>query len=263
MGEPAVDEWAGIAVIYEQWSADMVDDVPFYVDEARKSGGPVLEVGVGTGRVAFAVARAGIDVVGVDLSPSMLALARSTAEANSLAQRVELVQGDMHQLDLGGRTFPLAILPYRVLAHALTPDALLAVLGRVREHLSPGGRLVFNLPVPRATDLAPSDGLRRDGRFELPDGRQAVVWRQADYQPATQLLRFDFVVDHLGAGGVVDRRVHSEMTVRQNSPGEVEHALARAGFTLVDQWGWFDGRPFDADATEMVWAAIRREGWRR
>lgn len=263
-GSPAgSDEWSAIAQVYDLWSADMTADVPFYVQEARASGGPVLEVGVGTGRVAHAIAKVGIDVVGVDTSASMLEIARDRMATSGLQDRVELEVGDMRTLDLGGRQFPLAILPYRVLAHALTPDEVLDTFTRIRDHLTPGGRLVFNIPVPRAEDLRLEQGLRRDGRYRTEGGHEAVVWRQSAYSAASQQIRFDFVVDHLDEHGVVTRRVHSEMTVRQNSPGEVEHALARAGYQLVDKWGWFDRRPFDPDAPEMVWAAIRKDSWKR
>lgn len=257
------DEYAAIAPVYDLWSAEMSDDIPFWVREARESGGPVLEVGVGTGRVAEAIARIGIDVVGVDVSPSMLELARDRFAERGLADRVELVRADMRRLDLGDLRFPLAVLPYRVLAHALTPDELVDTLTAIREHLTPGGRLVFNLPVPGAEDLDAGGGLRRDGRYTLADGTEAVVLRSSEYAPGTQQVRFDFVVDHLDGEGAVTRRVHSEMVVRQNSPGEVEHALVRAGYQLVDRWGWFDGRPFGPASTEMVVAATRKDAWRR
>jgi SAM-dependent methyltransferase len=254
------DEYAAIAEVYDLWSADMTADVPFYVSEAVATGGPVLEVGVGTGRVSVAMARAGVDVVGIDVSPSMLRRARERVQREGLGGRVEVIEADMRGFELE-RTFKLAVLPYRVLAHALTPDEQLSALRSVRAHLPPGGRLVFNLPVPRPDGLALHDGLRREGRYQLDDGREAVLWRHADYEPGTQRVRFHFVVDHLDPEGRVTDRVHGESLVRQNSPGEIEHALARAGFEIVDRWGWFDRRPFVADSPEMVWAAVRTEDW--
>ncbi len=257
------DEWAAIAPMYDLWSSDMTADIPFYVQEARESGGPVLEIGVGTGRIALAAAKVGIDVVGVDTSASMLEIAGRRAEAEGVQDHLELVVGDMRTLDLGGRQFPLAILPYRVLAHALTPQEVLDTFAAVRRHLTPGGRMVFNLFVPRAVDLRAEDGLRRDGRYTLEDGTDAVMWRQTAYDAGTQQIRMDFVVDHLDGDGVVVKRVHSDMLVRQNSPGELEHALALTGFNLTDKWGWFDRRPYGADSPEMVWGATRHDAWRR
>lgn len=256
------DEYAAIAAVYDLWSADMVADVPFYVSEAVATGGPVLEVGVGTGRVATAMARAGVEVVGIDVSPSMLALAGESLEADGLDDRVTLVEADMRDFSLDCQ-FPLAVLPYRVFAHARTVDDQVRTLTTIRDHLDPGGRVVLNVVVPHLDDLSAADGLRHEGQFTLPDGGAAVLWRQADYEPGTQQLTFHFVVDHLGDGGEVTRRVHGSSTVRQTTPGEVDHALARAGFTVQDRWGWFDRRPLGPHATEYVVAATRTDRWTR
>lgn len=256
-----VDEYAVLAQIYDLWSADMSDDIPFYVSEAVASGGPVLEVGVGTGRVASAIARAGVDVVGIDVSPSMLSRGRERLAASGLSDRVELFEADMRAFDLG-RTFPLAVLPYRVFSHALTVGDQLATLRCLRAHLPPGGRLVLNIPVPGGREDVGRRGLlQREGRFPLEDGREAVLFRQTDVEPATQLVRFHFVVDELDADGSVLRRVHGDTTVRLCSPGELEHALARAGFRVRERYGWFDRRPFDADAPEFVCVAVREDSW--
>lgn len=257
-----VDEYAPISDLYDLWSADMTADVPFYVAEAVASGGPVLEVGVGTGRIAMAIAGAGVDVVGIDVSPSMLARAHRRLATEEVSASVELIEADMRRFDLG-RTFPLAVMPYRVFAHALTPDEQVATLTALREHLAPGGRLVLNVPVPHPADLTYRDGLAHEGRFTLDDGSEAVLWRQADYEPGTQRLTFHFVVDHLDDTGVVVRRVHGESVVRQSTPGEIDHALARAGFTITDRWGWFNGRPFGRYDHEYVVAATRTDVWRR
>lgn len=261
-GPELIDDYAVIASVYDLWSAEMVADVPFYVAEAAAVGGPVLEIGVGTGRVAAAMARAGIEVVGIDVSPSMLAQAERALADEDVADRVTLVEADMRAFRLD-RTFPLAVLPYRVFAHARTTDEQVATLKAVRDHLDPGGRVILNVTVPHASDLAAWDGLRHEGQFTLADGQQAVLWRQAEYEAGTQQLTFHFVVDDLDDDGVVTRRVHGSSTVRQTTPGEVDHALARAGFTVQERWGWFDRRPLAADATEYVVVAARGDRWTR
>jgi SAM-dependent methyltransferase len=262
VNDPVRDEYAAIAAVYDLWSADMTADVPFYVGEAVQAGGPVLEIGVGTGRVAAAMARAGVDVIGIDVSPSMLARARQTMTEAGVEDRVTLHQADMRSFRLD-RTFPLAVLPYRVFAHARTVEDQVDTLFAVRDHLDPGGRLILNVTVPHMADLTAWDGLRHEGQFTLPNGETAVLWRQAEYEPGTQQLTFHFVVDHLGEGGEVTRRVHGASTVRQTTPGEVDHALARAGFTVQDRWGWFDRRPLGPHATEYVVSATRGDRWSR
>src|SRR6185503_16550943 len=125
-------------------------DTQFYCDCARRFGGDVLELGVGTGRVAIALAEAGYNVTGLDLSPAMLERAgRKVAGAPpSIAQRLTFVQGDMNAFDLG-RTFPLILIPYRAFQHLLEPAAQRRALTCMRRHLAPGGHLVVDLFDPR------------------------------------------------------------------------------------------------------------------
>ncbi|MBM3957899.1 MAG: class I SAM-dependent methyltransferase, partial [Gemmatimonadetes bacterium] len=139
---------------YEAW-ADWYDvfysladpaEVDFYVDLARASGGPVLEIGVGTGRIAIPTAAAGIDVVGVDLHGPMLAKAREKLDrAGPLPGRIELLRADMRTLDLGGRCFPLVTIPARTLLLATSLADQRRTLRRAAAHLAPGRTLAFNV----------------------------------------------------------------------------------------------------------------------
>src|SRR3954453_17196005 len=116
-----------IARLYDPWSRSVVEDISFYIEEATRSGGPVLELGVGTGRIAVPVAAAGIGVVGVDTSAGVLGGAREragvgAAEGGGLAP-VEVVhrQGDMPDPPVEGE-FPLVAIPFRSLLHMETED---------------------------------------------------------------------------------------------------------------------------------------------
>lgn len=261
-----LDGYDAIADVYDRWSADMSDDIAFWVSEAKQVSS-VLEVGVGTARVATAIAAAGLPIVGIDTSAAMLAQASQrridVAAVNpGVADRLELVEADMALFDLE-RTFPLVTLPFRVFNHALTVDDQVAVLANLRRHMTPGGRLVLTIPVPTQRDFEGTDALTHQGRFDGPDGTARVLWRSVAYIPASQRLTFHFVVDDLDAAGVVTQRSHGESTVRLVTPGEVDHALDRAGFEVADRWGWFDRRPYDDTSTEYIVAARRRETWRR
>src|SRR6476620_995809 len=99
-----------IARIYDPWSRTVVEDVAFYVEQALHAGGPVLELGVGTGRIAVPVASAGVPVLGVDTSAGMLAVAREHAELAGVGELVELRQGDMRAPPVDG-VFPLVLIP--------------------------------------------------------------------------------------------------------------------------------------------------------
>src|SRR3954463_8594607 len=129
---PRMSAYDDIARLYDPWSRSVVEDVSFYVEEAVRSGGPVLELGVGTGRIAVPVAAAGIEVVGVDTSAGMLEVARERAELAGV--QVDLRQGDMRDPPVDG-VFPLVLLPFRSLLHMETEGDRRAALRAVAKHL--------------------------------------------------------------------------------------------------------------------------------
>ena len=131
---------------YELWaewydvvySTQRCGEVEFYVDLARSSGAPVLEIGAGTGRIAIPTAQAGVDVVGVDINEQMLERARAKlSESGEPSGSVELVHADMRDFDLG-RTFPLVTIPARTLLLATTAEDQQRTLERAAAHLAPG-----------------------------------------------------------------------------------------------------------------------------
>ena len=149
-------------------------DLQFWIDLCREVG-DVLELGCGTGRVLIPSAQAGASVTGLDQAEGMLARCRAKVNAlpEDIAKRVTLVQGDMTGFHLG-RRFPLAIVPFRPVQHLITVNEQLRFLGCVREHLEPGGRLVFDVYHPNLGLLAPSvspDEVEDTPEFRLPDGR--------------------------------------------------------------------------------------------
>ena len=142
-------------------SADAMDDVTFYVELARQAaaaGQAVLELGCGTGRVTIPIAQAGVDVVGLDNAPAMLAVARRKATAAGLD--VRWVTADMRNLQLEQR-FGLVIIPFRSFLHMLTDADQLSCLSRIYEHLIPGGRFALNFFVQRLAGRAPTPVISR------------------------------------------------------------------------------------------------------
>src|SRR5215831_4357810 len=153
-------------------------DIDFFVDAARKSGGPVLEVGCGTGRVLIPTARAGIDIVGLDLSSGMLDICRkrSLEESEAVRSRVRLVQGDMRNFDAGQR-FSLATIPFRPFQHLTTVEDQLACLASIHRHLVDGGELILDLFNPWLEALTRDNVGQEFGdepEFITPDGRRVV-----------------------------------------------------------------------------------------
>ena len=160
-----------IARIYDPWSRSVTEDVGFYVDQALAIGGPVVELAVGTGRIAIPIAQAGIDVIGVDASPGMLAVAQAAAEEAGVADRIDLRLGDLREPPVNERV-PLVICPFRSLLHMETEAEKLRALGAARNLLADEGRFVFDVFAPSREDIEETDGRwleREPGIFERAD----------------------------------------------------------------------------------------------
>ena len=252
----------GIAVqTYELFitGAATAGDTQFYGDCARRFGGDVLELGVGTARVAVALAEAGHNVTGLDLSPAMLEHARQKVAGllPAIAGRLTFVQGDMSAFDLG-RTFPLILVPFRAFQHLLEPSAQRCALTCMRRHLAPDGHLVIDLFDPRLEFCLPDAPPLEGPREEVWDPatshriRRTIVARDNDpvRQRISERLRLE-VID--GAGRVVATEETSwalRWTLRQ----EMIWLLELCGFRPVEQWSDFHGAP-PAYGKEQVWVA--------
>ena len=128
----------------------MIEDVGFYVEEAERPGGPVVELAVGTGRIAVPIAAAGIHVIGVDSSTGMLEVCRARAELAGVADLLDLRLGDLARAARRASESRLVICPFRSFLHLPDDDARLRALRAARELLVPGGRLVFDVFAPSA-----------------------------------------------------------------------------------------------------------------
>ena len=140
-------------------------DAEFYVQQARRWGGPVLDIGCGTGRIGIALAEQEVDVVGLDLSAPMLRIAerkRASLPAE-IARRLTLVLADMTDFTLD-QTFPLIVTPSRSFQFMLTPTAQRAALASMRRHLRPGGALVLDLFDPRLDWCVPGPDANEPSR---------------------------------------------------------------------------------------------------
>jgi len=250
------------AELYDHYSLGVDDDVLFYVEEARRAGGPALELGCGTGRILIPIAGAGVDIVGLDRSPNMLAvLRRKLADVPAeAARRVKILEGDMRKFSLG-RRFALVIIPYRAFLHLMTVDDQLRALAVIREHLVDGGRLVLNVfdpSLPLIVERIQSGGApRRMGAFTNPhSGRLMVSWESFQYDVARQILDGHFIFDEYDEHGTVVDRRYVPLALRWIYRYEMQHLLERTGFTIEALYGDCRRGPFQAGG-EQVWIARR------
>lgn len=256
-----------------QTVADLVDhlpayaarpDVPLFVEAARASGGPVLELGCGTGRVLMPTARAGVEVTGLDLSPPMLRVCRDALidEPPQVRRRITLVQGDMRRFDLG-RRFALITIPFRPFQHLLTVEDQVACLACVRRHLAPGGRFildVFNPSLEALTDPARLTERASGEPFTTPDGRSVTATeRIVSRDLARQVLDVELVYYVTGPDGRSRRLVH-RLKMRYFFRYEMEHLLARSGFRIEAVYGDYDKSAFGAKAPGELICVAGMEG---
>jgi SAM-dependent methyltransferase len=227
-----------IARLYDPWSVSVTEDVPFYVAEARHvSPGPVVELGVGTGRIAVPIAAEGIRVIGVDSSAGMLEVCRERAESAGVADLVELRLGDLRSPPVSERV-ELVICPFRSYLHLRTDEERFDALQAARELLIPGGRLVFDVFAPGADDIAETDGRWLE--------REPEIFERADWDTDTRTLTLSV----RGPSG------EATMALGWLSADEWRVLLERAGFEVEALYGWFDRRPFRG-GEDMVWIARR------
>jgi SAM-dependent methyltransferase len=225
-------------------------DVEFYVRQARESRGPVLEYGIGNGRVGLAIARAGIEVFGVDLSRAMLddLGALLEKEPKQVKGRVGFQHGDMRALQLG-RRFPLVIAPFNCILHLYERTDVEQFFARVREHLAPEGRFVFDFSLPQPGDLS-RDPEKNYGapRIKLPSTGQLCRYAERfEYDSYRQLLlvRMDFTPE----GG---EPFTVPLTHRQFFPREMEALLHYNGFVDLEFSADFSDHPADRYADSIV-----------
>jgi SAM-dependent methyltransferase len=244
-----MDEYSEVAEFYDYVTPYASrGDVGFYVDEARASRGPVLELGCGTGRVLIPIARAGVGIVGVDASPKMLERCRGflADEPEVVQRRVQLVEGDMRTFDLG-QAFPLVTIPFRPFQHLQTVADQLACLTNIRRHLTDDGRLVFDLFNPSLEALVNrpiGQEFPEGDPFGMPDGRRVTrSFRIAEADRFAQVNQVELIYDVTHTDGRHERKVHA-FSMRYLFRFEAEHLLARSGFVVEHLYSGFDRRPF-------------------
>ncbi len=233
-----VSPYDSIASLYDRWNTSVVEDIGFYTEEALRSGGPVLELGVGTGRIAVPIARAGVQVIGVDSSAPMLERCRERARAVGVAELLDLRLGDLRDPPLA-ECVPLIISPFRALLHLLGKQERRLALARMRELLRPRGRLVFDVFAPSPEDISETHGRWIE--------REPEIFERADWDAAAR--RLTLRVRALDG--------ETSMKLAWLSQAEWRELLEQTGFSVETCYGWFDRSPYNG-GPDMVFVASGR-----
>jgi ubiquinone/menaquinone biosynthesis C-methylase UbiE len=243
----SLDPWSPTALFYDLDLEGVEDDVTMYCEIALRQGGPVLELGCGTGRVALALARAGLTVTGVDSSASMLDVARSQSGGLPLT----LLEADMREVRLR-RKFATVLIPLGGLQHMATAEEVTGALDTCARHLAVDGLVLVDVEAPQPEDLTPGPRpliahWTRPWRGGMVTKLVAVDGRPSE---GTRLVTFHYDVQP--AEGPLHRLSH-EFVLRVITAGELELAGRLAGLEMTALYGDYELSPLqDGDVRQVA-----------
>ena len=227
-----------IAPIYDAWSRSVREDIDFYVDEAKRSGGPVVELGVGTGRIAIPIAQAGVDVIGVDSSEGMLAVARDGGRGRRRCRRGSTSAPAISAIR---RSRGLCRSSSARSARSSTSRPTRSGSARSRpfyDLLHPGARFIFDVFTPAQDDIEETHGRWIE--------REPGIFERADWDTGSRTLTLSVK----GPGG------QTTMLLAWLAAVEWRMLLQKSGFEVEACYGWFDRRPY-AGGEDSIWVARR------
>ncbi|MFB6242268.1 MAG: class I SAM-dependent methyltransferase [Candidatus Nanosalina sp.] len=224
------------------------EDIDFYVTEALKADGKVLEVACGTGRIYLEMLEQGVDAYGIDLSEEMLEKLEEKAEKRNLEPKV--FEADMRDFDLDEK-FSLVIIPYRSFLHNLTIEDQLSTLENIYRHLEDGGKLILNFYCPDLEFISENyeKELRRD--IEGHEGMELVEYNEL-VDPVDWIIEFEKKIVEDG-----EEKWSATGKTKMVTRPEFELLLRNSSFSEWTVYGSFDLEELENSQQEMVWFVER------
>jgi SAM-dependent methyltransferase len=250
------DSWADIYDIWIDTASVSHRNLKFYVDEYLRTPGPVVELGVGNGRIALEAASRGKAIVGVDSSSSMLAVCRERAAAAGVSVLINLMEADLRNFVLP-EPAALITMPFHTIGHLLTYEDKAGALEHIYQQLAPGGRLIFDHFV-----FDPEAAHRNDGatrlRAEYADprtGLDALLWFYQVYNFDEKTIRILAWTDEIGDRGFLIRRRYRRLEYSWIEVEDARSLVTQAGFEVEALYGDFDRSEFTPGSREQIWVA--------
>jgi len=241
-----------IARYYDQDDGLLDEDIPTILGFAQKTGGPVLDLGAGTGRLTLPLAQAGYDVTGIDSAGEMLAIARQRVEAAGLAKRVTLVEMDFTQVDLE-QQFGLAYCGFNGFLHLIETKEQVAALRRWLNHLRPDGLLVVDVHNPQVEHLTAADSSLSlaDSWIDPSTGHTVQKLIATEVDLADQIYTIHRFYDETNSDGSLHRTTVTWFT-RILFRRELELLLRHAGYHDLQFYGDHDLSPWESDGPRII-----------
>lgn len=239
--------YEGVGEFYDLFADNT--DLPFFLEYARATGSPILDLAAGTGRVTFALALEGFEVVALEKSESMLSVAQKRLETApaEVSNRIYLVKGNMREFSLN-REFALVLVP-NSFGHLLTYEDQLSMLLCVKEHLIDDGLFIL--------DLYPGENQYEQAKFEdsainLPDERTVTRYGEiaSDFESKLMRVELRYVVED--SDGILKDEVSVVSGAALIFSEDVDTLIKEAGFQIVDEFGDFEKNPFTGDSGRRI-----------
>lgn len=249
------DAFADIYAVWTRTAGSASANLPFYVDAYLEAGGPVVELGVGDGRIAVEAAGRGRAVIGVDASAAMLDRCRRRAEDAGVLERLTLQQADFRTFNLD-EPAGLVALPYHSIGHLVALDAKRQTMRHIFSRLRPGGRFIFDDFLMTPTLIAQMREVQLRAAYQGTSGEDRLLWVTSLVNERTQSITVVTWEDVLDLSGVLERRRYRRLSLSWLEPSQARELLEETGFTVEDCFGDFQRTPFaEGSSPEQVWIA--------
>jgi len=252
-----------IARYYDLIHADLSADVDYILRLAKEASGPILELGCGSGRILFPLARGGHAVTGIDNSDAMLSLARGrlAAETRNTQERVRIVEANAESFRLAEEeeSYGLAVISYNTLMH-LNPRATKRAFQRIAAYLAPSGRLFIDLINPSHVSQSPNEGeLTLERCLTDEDSGETILHMSSTrIHPMKQTMDVTWVFDASPLGGGLVQRTVAQVEYYYHYPHQIDLLLKEAGLTLLSTAGDYDGAPFAEESERLLLLAMKQ-----
>jgi len=251
-------EYESFAEIYAVWTATAASTNPnlaFYIDTYLAAEGPIVELGVGDGRIAVEAARRGCSLAGVDLSPAMLARCRERAEQAGVAERLTLIEADFRHFDIPAPA-ALITLPYHSIGHLSSIDDKREAIRYVFKRLRPGGHFVFDDFFMTPQLMSHMRAVQLRAAYQGAAGNDCLLWVTSLIDELKQTISVVTWEDILDEHGLMQERRYRRLSLSWLEPEQIRTLLIDTGFTIEACFGDFQRTPFEAKtASEQVWVA--------